>query len=212
MNIQADRAGITAFRDLQSTERPPLLNFFVRRQEAWRMAFTREQAYAALASLKPAPVFLDSYRVKRLPENLDIYLGPPEEFFIAPDTQELYTRNRLVPILDDGNFGLVTFLDPDTRELVQMDVESPEESRASFRHWQQYLADLMIRVGESVDDDSRVRRIAELVGFAHTEELFEHFARTQDVSGDAWWEARRQFPLSIPAVPGTTPDDRPEPK
>src|SRR5262245_30295256 len=99
------------------------------------MAFTREQAFAALASLNPAQVFLDSYRIKRLPENLDIYFGPPEEFFIAPDTQELYTRKRMVPILDDGNFGLVTFLDPDTRELVQIDVESCAESRAVFQHW-----------------------------------------------------------------------------
>jgi hypothetical protein len=166
------------------------------------VAFTREQPYAALASLNPAPVFLDSYRVRPLPKNLDIYFGPPEEFFIAPDTQELYTHNRLVPILDDGNFGLVTFLDPSTRELVQMDVESPDELRAIFRHWQQYLADLMVQVGESVDDDC-VRYIAELVGFTHTDELFEYFARTQALSGGKWWEARRRFPLSIPAEPDT---------
>jgi hypothetical protein len=162
------------------------------------VAFTRDQAFDALASLNPAPVFLDSYRVKSLPENLDIYFGPPEEFFIAPDTQEIYTRNRLVPILDDGNFGLVTFLDPDTMELVQTDVESPDESRATFQHWQQYLADLMIRIGESVDQDERVRRMAKLVGFDHTDELFAYFARTQGLSGDAWWEARRKFPLAIP--------------
>ena len=163
------------------------------------MACTREQAYAALASLNPAPVFLESYRSRSLPENLEIYFGPPEEFFIAPDTQALYTRNRLVPILDDGNFGLVTFLDPTTRELLQMDVESPHEPQATFRHWQQYLADLMVRVGESVDEDEHVRRIAGLVGFAHTDELFEYFARSEALSGDAWWEARRQFPLDIPA-------------
>jgi hypothetical protein len=161
------------------------------------MAFTREQAFAALASLNPAPVFLESYRVRPLPENLDIYFGPPEELFVAPDTQELYTRNHLVPILDDGNFGLVTFLDPNTWELIQIDVESPEESRASFRHWQQYLADLMIRVGETVDEDGRVRRIAQLIGFGHTDELFKYFARTEELSGDAWSEARRQFPLGI---------------
>jgi len=169
------------------------------------MAFTREQAFAALASLNPAQVFLDSYRIKRLPENLDIYFGPPEEFFIAPDTQELYTRKRMVPILDDGNFGLVTFLDPDSRELVQIDVESCAESRAVFQHWQQFLADLMIRIGESVDDDSRVRHMAELVGFLHTEELFSYFARTEAISGDAWWETRRLFLRSIPAEPGTPP-------
>ena len=141
------------------------------------MAFTRDEAYTALASLNPASVFLDSYHVRRLPENLDIYFGPPEEFFLAPDTQELYTRNRLIPILDDGNFGLVTFLDPSTRELVQMDVEATADSRVVFRHWQHYLAELMIRVAESVDDDKRIWHMAELVGFSHTNELFEHLAR-----------------------------------
>jgi hypothetical protein len=163
------------------------------------VAFTREHAYAALTSLNPAPVFLESYKVRPLPEDLDIYFGPPDEFFIAPDTQERYTRNRLVPILDDGNFGLVTILDPSTGELVQMDVESPDYNRATFRHWQQYLADLMVRVGESVDEDERVRRIAGLVGFTHTDELFAYFARSQALSGDAWWEARQQFPSGIPA-------------
>lgn len=163
------------------------------------MAFTREEAFEALASLQPAAVFLDSYRCESLPENLDIYLGPPEEFFIAADTQELYTGNRLVPILDDGNFGLVTFLDPDTGQLVQIDVETPDERRATFQHWQQFLADLMIRIGGSEDDDERVRRMAELVAFAHTDQLFEYFARSQELSGNAWQEARRKFLLSIPA-------------
>jgi len=60
-------------------------------------------------------------------------------------------------------------------------------------------AALMIRIGESVDDDERVRRMAKLVGFAHTDELFAHFARTQGQSGDAWWDAKRKFPLAIPA-------------
>ena len=116
------------------------------------MPFTREQAYRALAALKPAPIFLQSYEVKQLPENLDIYFGPPEEFFIAPDTQELYTHGRLVPILDDGHFGLVTLCDPAARTLLQMDVESPED-KTVFRHWQQYLAELMIRIAESIDSD-----------------------------------------------------------
>jgi hypothetical protein len=40
----------------------------------------------------------------RLPENLDVYFGAPEEFFLAPDTLPPYTRGRLVPVLDDGNF------------------------------------------------------------------------------------------------------------
>lgn len=115
------------------------------------MAFTSEQAYRTLAALQPAPIFLQSYESKRLSENLDIYFGPPEEFFIAPDTQQVYTRGRRVPILDDGNFGLVTSYDPVVHTLIQMDVESPQEDRTTFQHWQQYLADLMIHIAESIE-------------------------------------------------------------
>jgi hypothetical protein len=47
--------------------------------------------------------------------------------------------------------------------------------------------------------DERVRHMAKLIGFAHTDELFAYFARTEGLSGDEWWDARRKFPLAIPA-------------
>ena len=156
------------------------------------MGFTREQAYAALESLRPALVFLDSYRVDRLPENLQVCFGPPEEFFVAVDSQEPYTAGRMVPILDDGNFDRVIFLDPQTRSLVQFDIESPGAPVVVFRHWQQYLADLMLRIGDWVDDDQRLRRMAGLIGFAHIDELFAFFASAEAMTGEAWWEACRQ--------------------
>jgi hypothetical protein len=81
------------------------------------MPFTREQAFAGLASLNPAPVFLDSYRNRHLVENVEIYFGPPEEFFIAPETQALYTRDRLVPILDDENFSNSRQASPRRRDV-----------------------------------------------------------------------------------------------
>src|SRR5205823_1760609 len=110
---------------------------------------------------------------------------------------EPYTRGHLIPILDDGNFGVVTFLDPDTRALIQIHVESPDECATTFQHWQQYLAQVMIRIAEVAEDDERVRRIAALIQFSHTKQLFEYLDRAQQLDGDAWWEARRLFPLSI---------------
>jgi len=137
------------------------------------MPFTRAQALNALRTWNPAPVFLDAYATKHLPENLDIYVGPPEEFFLAPDTQARYTKNRVIPVLDDGNFGLVIFHDPDDRILIECDVETPDEIRHTYNNWQQYLAGLMLRIGDSVDDDHRIRRMAELVAFKHTDELLQ---------------------------------------
>lgn len=156
------------------------------------MPFTREQALAALRLWNPAPVFLDSYASRKLPEHLDIFFGPPEEFFIAPDTQDVYTGGRLVPILDDGNFGLITFHDA-AGTLVEKDIEAPDETQATYRNWQQYLAGLMLRIGEAVDDDDRVRRIAGLVGLRFTEELFLFWQRSTHLSGEEYHQARREF-------------------
>lgn len=162
------------------------------------MAFPRERAFAALASLKPAQVFLDSYRFRLLPENLDIYFGPPEEFFLTESSSEAYTRGGLIPILDNGNFDTVTFLDPATGELAQIDVETPGESRDRFVHWQQYLANLMIVIGESIADDERLRRIAVLIGFDYTDALFDFYTRIQHFDGERYWESRRQFLHALP--------------
>jgi len=137
---------------------------------------SREQAFAVLARLRVAPIFLESYRSPRLPENLDIVFGPPEEFFLGPEDQDAYTEGRLIPILDDGNFGVVTFYDPHDHTFVQKDVESPDERLTTFANWQQCLADLMIRIYENNEDDDQVLRIADLVGFKDLPRIVE-FAR-----------------------------------
>jgi len=145
---------------------------------------TRDEALAALLSLDPAPVFGESYRQKQLPENLDIHFGPPEEFFLASDTQSPYTDGGLIPILDDGNFGIVTFLEPKTRTIVQKDVESAFEEYPRFQNWQQYLGSLVINMAESIDDDERLERMADLVGFKYLEETLSLL----DSLGNAPWE------------------------
>src|SRR3954471_7387307 len=154
--------------------------------KGWSAMATREQARAALEALDPAPIFLEAYRSVRLPMNLDIYFGPPEEFFLAPDTETAYTGGRLIPILDDGNFGIITFYDPDTGALLQKDIESPREILARFEDWQQYLADLMIRIAEMIEDDAEVRGVAELIGFRHYPELMAFLEEQPEESFDEY--------------------------
>ncbi|MDN3578640.1 hypothetical protein QWZ03_17875 [Chitinimonas viridis] len=162
------------------------------------MPYTREQAYLALATLNPAPVFLDAYRTRALPRNLDIYIGVPEEFFIAPDAQEAYTANVLIPILDDGNFGLVTFLNPESGELVQMYVEDDSgEPHAIHRGWQQYLACLLVRISESEDNDEALREIAGLVGFSEIDAFTAFMTQSGAMTGKAYELARERFIRSV---------------
>jgi len=157
------------------------------------MALTRQQALDTLALWKPAPIFLQVYEVPRLPEQLDIYFGPPEEFFLDPSVQQDYTFGRLVPILDDGNFGLITLSDPQAQSLLQVDLETPEATRAVFVTWQQYLGDLMIRIGESVDDDERLRRISDLVEFTALDELFAFFELSSELRGTNYEILKKRF-------------------
>ena len=149
------------------------------------MPFTREQALDALARWQPASVFLESYRSKRLPENLEIYFGPPEEFFLSPESQTLYTKDRIVPILDNGNFDLVLFDDPDTNQLIYLPVEEPDQV-TRFRNWQQYLAHLLLRVGESCVDEAHIRRMADLVQFRYVNELFTLWERAGNLPYDEY--------------------------
>ncbi|MBL9091142.1 MAG: LYR motif-containing protein [Planctomycetaceae bacterium] len=157
------------------------------------MKFSRNDAFDCLVALDVATVFLDSYRGKKLPENLDSYFGPPEEFFVAADTQEPYTDGELIPILDDGNFSVVTFCDPLQQHFVQYFVESPKSPINKFLSWQQYLADLLIHVGESMEDDERVRRVASIVGFQNSDLLFKFFAAAEDGSYDEYMRLRDEF-------------------
>ena len=110
-----------------------------------------------------------------------------------------------MPLLDDGNFGLVLFAGPKPGELVRISIEGPDEGRVWFRHWQQYLADLMIRIAEAIDDDKRIHRIADHVGFQHAAELFDYFRRVEGLTSAAVWEERCRFPHSIVEIRGSGP-------
>src|SRR5262245_36166688 len=160
---------------------------------------TRDEALAALLSLNPAPVFGESYRSKRLPESLEIYFGPPEEFFLAADTQSPYTDGGLIPILDDGNFGIVTFLDPKSGALVQKDVESPPDEYARFHNWQLYLGALVINMAESIDDDERLRVMSDLVGYRYFDETLDLLNGLEDASHEEHDRAKMRFLASLRA-------------
>jgi hypothetical protein len=160
---------------------------------------TRDEALAALLSLDPAPVFGESYRNKHLPGNLEIYFGPPEEFFLAGDTQSRYTDGGLIPILDDGNFGIVTFFDPESRTLVQKDVESPLDEYARFHNWQQYLGALVINIAESIDDDERLRVMSDLVGYRYFDETLGVLDGLKNAPYEEYHRARARFLASLRA-------------
>jgi hypothetical protein len=154
---------------------------------------SRSQALATLKALKPAAVFLQAYETKRLPENLHIYFGPPEELFLPGGTQRAASDESLIPILDDGNFGVVTFYERATGALVQKDIEDPTEITARFQNWQQYLADLVIRIAETVEDDETIRRIARLLEFEYTEETLAFLNETSGDSYEEYQAKEKQF-------------------
>jgi hypothetical protein len=155
------------------------------------MIITRGLALRTLESLNVAPVFSQAYEVKNLPHDLDVFFGPPEEFFIASDTIGAYTNGRLIPILDDGNFGIVLFYDPESHVLIQKDVESPCTIQSRFANWQQYLADLRIRIAESTDDDNELAEIAELL---HFESLPQTLAFLESIAdGQDYFSAKEAF-------------------
>jgi len=153
------------------------------------MVVTREQALSTLKALGAASIFVQSYRDEHLPKDLDLFFRPPEEFFLSPDTQERYTDGQLIPLLDDGSFNLVLFYDPESKLLLRKFVERPTDAIHYF-NWQQYLADLMITIAESIDDDDETElvEIARLLEFKY---LQETIAFLDTVSGQDHYETRK---------------------
>lgn len=118
-----------------------------------------------------------------VPFNLDIYCGCPEEFFITPAKQVPYTGGRLVPILDDGNFDSVTFVDPDTNAFVIKSIEEPNTERERFESLQQVVATILIRMGEADVDDDALRAAAGEMQFPKIDALIE-FLNSADAHED----------------------------
>ncbi|MCA9152524.1 MAG: hypothetical protein KDA92_24645, partial [Planctomycetales bacterium] len=77
-------------------------------------------------------------------------------------------------------------------QLVYLPVEEPDEV-TRFRNWQQYLAHLMLDIGESCDDDDRIRRMADLIQFRYVNELFALWERVGDLPCDQYERECRAF-------------------
>lgn len=157
------------------------------------MPVTREQSLDTLKTLGVAPMFVQSYNDKRLPRDLDIFFGPPEEFFIEPDTQQLYTHERLIPLLDDGNFALVLFYDPEKKVFIRKYLEHPEEE-IHYSNWQQYLADLMIEIAENSDaEDSELAEIADILEFKKLGEVLAFLDSAHEISWEQYHANKAEF-------------------
>jgi hypothetical protein len=147
------------------------------------VAVTRDQAMETLLSLGVGAIFIQSYLDKDLPDGLEMYFRPPEEFFLAPDTQEPYTHGRLIPLLDNGSFSLVLFYDPDSKSFVRKYIEDPDDAgmQSHYKNWQQYLVDLMIDMVEAEEDDERLKKMAERIEFSRLDEVIDFVESMQAV-------------------------------
>jgi hypothetical protein len=134
---------------------------------------TRDKALQALQALKPARAFLELYEHQGLAATIWPHVGVPDEFFLAPETQEDYCEGGLIPILDDGAFGTVVFYDPGSGGLVLKLVEDPNEVVARFERWEQYLAYVFFQMAEVVDDDSQLARLGAVMGFSRVPAAME---------------------------------------
>jgi hypothetical protein len=99
-----------------------------------------------------------------------------------------------VTVCEDGNFGVVTFYDRDAESFVQKAVESPQASPLVLASWQQYLADLFIRIAESGVSDEELEQIAGVIGFRHMERTLAFMESTDDTE---WSTRRREFIASL---------------
>lgn len=112
-----------------------------------------------------------------MPENLDTFIRSPEEVFasLTADQQADFTDSRLIPV--PGNATFVALLIPAHRPIVVKHFEDPSLVSDMVETWERYVANLMIHIGEVIDeDDERLRRIAALLRFEPIGELLKFLA------------------------------------
>ena len=95
----------------------------------------------------------------------------------------------VVPILDEGSFDTAILLHPYSGELFCFSIELPQQALRSYANWQQYLADLMLRLAEIEEDDAEVVRLGKLIGFEDFDALFALLA----LNGEDYRLASTQF-------------------
>ena len=157
------------------------------------MPVTREQCYTALASLHPAPIFLQCYQQETLPDMMELYFRPPEVFFITPEIQVQYTNDVLIPNLDEGSFDTAILLHPHTGALYRYSIELPQQPLHTFPSWRQYLADLMLRIAELAEDDAEIVHLGNIIGFTDFDALFAFLALPYDANGSTTAQFVQQF-------------------
>ncbi|WP_037225725.1 hypothetical protein [Rhodopirellula baltica] len=146
--------------------------------------FTRNASLLALKSLGVADVFTRCFDSKALPHSLDVHFGPPDELFTASGNCEF---GPLIPLLDDGSFRSVLFLDiMNRRQLHKRYVDDLRVDAIVYQGWQQYLADLTISIADSGASDEELSAIAKTIGFDHPDSTLTFL----DAASDVPWEQR----------------------
>ena len=80
-------------------------------------------------------------------------------------------------------------LHPHSGELFCFSIELPQQALRSYANWQQYVADLMLRIAEIEEDDAEVVRLGKLIGFEDFDALFALLA----LDGEDYRLASAQF-------------------
>ena len=91
--------------------------------------------------------------------------------------------------MDEGSFDTALLLHPHSGELFCYSIEWPQQALRSYANWQQYLADLMLRITEIEEDDAEVVHLGKLIGFEDFDALFALLA----LNGEDYRLASSQF-------------------
>jgi hypothetical protein len=158
---------------------------------------TRAEVLGWIRRLGLADVFCRLYLREPVPYHLDVHFGCPEELFSPTGQQSTFTEGGLIPLLDDGNFGLILLFDPLSGQFIEKDIEGGGEVQTRYDNWQQYLAELMIRIADSGADDEKLRGIAEMVGFRYLAETLQFLDSCGNLPFDEYHRRKEAFRMQL---------------
>jgi hypothetical protein len=125
-----------------------------------------KESLETIRSLELSGVFEDLYWGRDVPFDLDIYMSYPAQFRdTSLEDWHPLTSGGLVPVVDDGNFYNICFLDPDRNVFVVKFIGNPDVIISEYSSWQQYLANCLMEMADSGLGQRELIAIATKVGF-----------------------------------------------
>jgi len=119
---------------------------------------TKQEALEYIVGLNLPEFVKNLYLQPQDISDISIFIGCPTEYFLlSTDQQRIYSKDLLIPIVDNGNFDSVVFHDPKANYFIELSAEDPFNPKGKFKNFNQVIFNVFCRVCESYESINEIK-------------------------------------------------------